>query len=204
VCIDYIFDSFERAGGSWWNKRGQPREKTTGRLDLAALTSLNLRRANSIIDLARADPQRFELLTLPESERVPFKYGPELARYLTEHGDDFVPGDVVVIRGYAPWDKPWRPRVMHMHSFFVYESDPMTGMPIVLAGNPGRPVLQTWQFEAFRTPERSIYYRVRPRLEWLREFITPRAVVPPPISLTIDPREPLAPLDVPVPPASPP
>lgn len=200
VCIDYIFDTFERAGGSWWRKRGEPPGRTEGRLDLAQLTTLNLRRANSILDIARAQPQWLELKELEERERVPFKYGEQLARYLTEHADDFVPGDVVVIRGYAPWDKPWMPRVMHMHSFFVYESDPMTGMPIVLAGNPGRPVLQTWQFEAFRTPERSIHYRVRPRLEWLSSFIAAPSALPPPVALTVDPREPAPPLDVPVPP----
>jgi hypothetical protein len=203
VCIDFIFDTFERASGGWWRPRGQPPAKTRGALELAAVTSLNLRRANSLMDLARAQPAWLELHTIEERERVPFKYGPRLAEYLTEHADDFMPGDVVVIRGYAPWDKPWMPRIMHMHSFFVYESDPMTGMPIVLAGNPGRPVLQTWQFEAFRTPERSIHYRVRPRLEWLRQFIASPAALPPPVPLTVDPRESAPPLDVPVPPTSP-
>jgi hypothetical protein len=77
----------------------------------------------------------------------------------------------VLIKGYAPWDKPWKPRNMHVHSFFVYESDPLTGMPLSLAGNPGQPLLQTWQFEAFRTPERSIWYRVRPKVEWLERVV---------------------------------
>jgi hypothetical protein len=53
----------------------------------------------------------------------------------------------------------------------VYESDPVSGMPIALAGNPGRPLLQTWQFEAFRTPDRSIWYRARPRLDWLENSV---------------------------------
>ena len=75
-------------------------------------------------------------------------------------------------RGYAPWDKPWKPRIMHFHSFFVYEGDPISGMPIALAGNPGRPLLQTWQFEAFRTPDRSIWYRIRPKLDWLERVVS--------------------------------
>jgi hypothetical protein len=119
---------------------------------------------------------------------------------LTEHADHYQAGDVVIIRGYAPWDKPWRPRVMHQHSFFVYETDPMTGMPMVLAGNPGQPVLQTWQFEAFRTPERSIQQRVRPRPAWLRDFLSAPAEVPPPALLTVDPRSSGVPRDVPTPP----
>jgi hypothetical protein len=200
VCIDFIFDSFERASGTWWQRRGEPRARVIGLLDFQGATSLNLRRANSLVELARARADWLELHALPESERIPFKFGSELARYLTQHADDYRPGDVVIIRGEAPWDKPWKPRIMHMHSFFVYETDPMSGMPIVLAGNPGQPVLQTWQFEAFRTPERSIQYRIRPQSAWLRSFLMGPSNVPAVARLTIDPREPRVPVDVPTPP----
>lgn len=200
VCIDFVFDSFERASGTWWQRRSEPRARSVGKLDFSDTTSLNLRRANSLVELARTRPDWLELHALQENERIPFKYAAELARYLTRHADDYRPGDVVIIRGEAPWDKPWKPRVMHMHSFFVYETDPMSGMPIVLAGNPGQPVLQTWQFEAFRTPERSILYRVRPRSAWLRAFLKGPSELPAVARLTIDPREPRVPLDVPTPP----
>jgi hypothetical protein len=203
VCIDFIFDSFERASGTWWQRRGEPRARALGTLDFSGNTSLNLRRANSLVELARARPDWLDRKALPESERIPFKYSPELARYLTRHADDYRPGDVVIIRGEAPWDKPWKPRIMHMHSFFVYETDPMSGMPIVLAGNPGQPVLQTWQFEAFRTPERSIQYRIRPRSAWLRSFLKGPSDLPAVARLTIDPHEPRVPLDVPTPPGVP-
>ena len=203
VCIDFIFDSFERAGGTWWRKRGEPRGRTVGKLDFSSNTSLNLRRANSLVELARSRPDWLELHTLPERERIPFKYGAELARYLTRHADDYEPGDVVIIRGEAPWDKPWQPRIMHMHSFFIYETDPMSGMPIVLAGNPGQPLLQTWQFEAFRTPERSIQHRIRPRSAWLRSFLKGPSDLPAVARLTIDPHETRVPLDVPTPPGVP-
>jgi hypothetical protein len=203
VCIDFIFDTFERAGGKWWLSRSQGPGVTPGRLDLSELTSLDLRRANSIVELAKTQPELFELYTLPESERVPFKYGPKLADYLTEQADHYRPGDIVLIKGYAPWDKPWMPRIMHQHSFFVYEVDPLSGMPIVLAGNPGEPLLQTWQFEAFRTPERSIQYRIRPRVAWLRQFLDAPGDVPPPALLTVDPRAPKVPRDIPTPPGVP-
>jgi hypothetical protein len=203
VCIDFIFDTFERAGGSWWNGRGLPRQRTPGSLNFSALTALDLRRANSIVELAAARPDWLEAHVIPETERIPFKNAAQLARYLTERSADFRPGDIVLIRGYAPWDKPWKPRVMHMHSFFVYESDPMTSMPTVLAGNPGQPVLQTWQFEAFRTPDRSINYRVRPRLEWLRQILTAAPGLPPPAPLSVDARDARIPLDIPTPPGSP-
>jgi hypothetical protein len=82
---------------------------------------------------------------------------------------------------------------MHFHSFFIYETDPVSGMPIALAGNPGRPLLQTWQFEAFRTPDRSIWYRIRPRLDWLEsaganaDFGGP--ATPPPLTAELSEKE---------------
>jgi hypothetical protein len=203
VCIDFIFDSFERASGTWWRRRAEPRARNVGKLDFSNDTSLNLRRANSLVELARSRPDWLELRTLPERERIPFKHGSELAAYLIQHADDFRPGDVVIIRGEAPWDKPWQPRIMHMHSFFVYETDAMSGMPIVLAGNPGQPVLQTWQFEAFRTPERSVQHRIRPRSAWLRSFLKGPSGLPAVARLTIDPREPRVAVDVPTPPGVP-
>jgi hypothetical protein len=192
VCVDFIFDSFERASGTWWRPRGEPRERVVGKLDFTTLPDEQRRRATSFIDYAERHPESFEVYTLPENERVPFKFGKRLADYLVAAAPQFRPGDVVLIRGYAPWDKPWKPKIMHFHSFFVYESDPVTGMPIALAGNPGRPLLQTWQFEAFRTPDRSIWYRVRPRLEWLEQSLNvasaPEVPAPPPLTAELSER----------------
>jgi hypothetical protein len=171
VCVDFVFDSFERASGTWWRPRGEPRERVVGRLDFTTLPDEKRRRATSFIEYAEQHRDAFDVYTLPESERVPFKFGKRLSDYLVANAASFQPGDVVLIRGYAPWDKAWKPKVMHFHSFFVYENDPVSGMPIALAGNPGRPLLQTWQFEAFRTPDRSIWYRIRPRLDWLERSL---------------------------------
>jgi hypothetical protein len=190
VCVDFVFDSFERASGTWWRPRGESRQRVVGKLDFASLPEDKRRRATSFIEYAEQHPESFDVYTLPEAERVPFKFGKRLSDYLATSGT-FRPGDVVLIRGYAPWDKPWKPRIMHFHSFFVYESDPLTGMPIALAGNPGRPLLQTWQFEAFRTPDRSIWYRIRPKLDWLERVVAPTdaAERPAPPPLTAELRE---------------
>ncbi len=188
VCVDFIFDTFERAGGTWWRERGQPRERVVGKLDFATLTKEPLRRATSFIELAKSHPEWFDIYAVPERDRVAFKWGQQLSDYLTANADQFEPGDIVLIKGYAPWDKKWMPKIMHTHSFFVYESDPLSGMPLSLAGNPGRALLQTWQFEAFRTPERSIWYRIRPHTAWLRQIVKtlsdrPAALGPPPLTM---------------------
>ena len=142
-----------------------------GKLDLHTLSDETRRRGTGFVDFATSNPNDFEVELLPDKERVPFKFGGDLARYLVKEGDRFQAGDVVLIKGYAPWDKPWRPKVMHVHSFFIFDNDPITGFPTLLAGNPGRALLQTWQFEAFRTPDRSIWYRVRPHLSWLERIV---------------------------------
>lgn len=184
VCVDFLFDTFERASGTWWRGRSEPRGRVIGKLDFETGSNPTLRRATSFVDLARARSDWFSVEEIPESERIAFKYGRRLAEYLKQQAERFSPGDIVMIRGYAPWDKPWKPPVMHVHSFFIYESDPVTGMAITLAGNPGRPLLQTWQFEAFRTPERSLWYRIRPKLAWLESVTEPlsdKLPVPPPL-----------------------
>lgn len=192
VCVDFVFDTFERASGTWWRSRGEKRERVIGGVDFKTLEDETMRRATSIIDYANQHPEWFELDTLAESERIPFKFANPFADFLVSNADRFRAGDVVLIRGYAPWDKPWKPRIMHFHSFFVYETDPLTGQPLALAGNPGRPLLQTWQFEAFRTPERSIWYRIRPKLGWLESIMGDRTgvePVPSPPPLTVELRD---------------
>jgi hypothetical protein len=192
VCVDFIFDTFERASGTWWRSRGEKRERVIGGVDFKTLEDETMRRATSVIDYANQHPEWFELDTLLESERVPFKLAKPFADFLVSDADRFRAGDIVLIRGYAPWDKPWKPKIMHFHSFFVYETDPLTGQPLALAGNPGRPLLQTWQFEAFRTPERSIWYRIRPKLGWLESILGDRADVAPlpaPAPLTVELRD---------------
>jgi hypothetical protein len=192
VCVDFIFDTFERASGTWWRSRGEKRERVLGGVDFKTLEDETMRRATSVIDYANEHPEWFELDTLAESERVPFKLAKPFADFLVSDADRFRAGDIVLIRGYAPWDKPWKPKIMHFHSFFVYETDPLTGQALALAGNPGRPLLQTWQFEAFRTPERSIWYRIRPKLGWLESALGNRADVEPvasPPPLTVELRD---------------
>jgi hypothetical protein len=176
VCVDFLFDTIERASGTHYRARGEPRERVMGGLDFGTMADENLRRATSFVEYAQNRPESFDVHMLTEQERVEFKHRQKFADYLVREADHYQAGDVVMIRGYTPWDR--RNNLMHFHSFFVYENDPLTGQPIVLAGNPGKPLLQTWQFEAFRTPDRSIWYRIRPHVDWLAAGITPSTEPP--------------------------
>jgi hypothetical protein len=161
VCVDFITDSWERMSGTHWSKRDEKRERHLGRLDFDRLGIQNRRSVENLIDFAVAHPDWFELLLVPETERVAFADRSAFFRRLYDLRFDFQPGDVVAIFGPRDDEK------LHYHSFFVVADDPMTEMPILLAANAGRPRIRTWEGEMQNAPRRSIIARIRPRLEWL-------------------------------------
>jgi hypothetical protein len=80
-------------------------------------------------------------------------------------------GDIVAILGPRDDDK------LHYHSFIVVASDPVSGMPIEVAANAGRPRIRSWEGEMANAPRRSIFARVRPRQIWLDSFLSSQAGV---------------------------
>lgn len=186
VCIDFMFDTFKRAAGSWWRPlHDGKRERTSGRLDLTEYPSDFLRSTYFFLNLANDRPDMFDLLRIPKREQIELGYKERFFRWLSKRVEDFQPGDIVLIRGRTPWD----PVEEHTHSFFVYEIDPLSGIPIAIAGNAGPANLWSWETEARRTPNRTVRSRVRPQLEWLETFVDTSgrdALTPPPLILTGD------------------
>lgn len=177
VCTDFLVDTFERASGTWWRGRGKPPGRSEGMFAFTSFDRSRLRDVTNLVEFAQSNPDWFDVKTLPEAERIPFERKRNFYEYLLDNAGTFESGDIVVVKGYVPWDDR---RVAHYHSFFVYETDPVTGMPLVIAGNPGRPVLRSWEQEVRRTPKRSILHRVRPRLPWLESIIKMDGVEPDP------------------------
>jgi len=176
VCIDFITDTFERAGGSWYRgKAAKRRERTTGKLELAALGLKDDRRTPSFIRFARQREDLFEVLSFPANRRIEVGHKERFFRWLAQNVDAFAPGDIVLIRGPIPRD----PDHEHSHTFFIYEIDPITGVPIAVAGNAGHANLWTWETEARRAPHRTLRTRIRPRLEWLQSFLATDSTEPP-------------------------
>jgi hypothetical protein len=171
VCIDFVWDTIERASGTWWEKFGEEPRRVVGKIDFKTYSDTTLRRADSLVRYAKSHPERFDLTVVPDRERVPMWQKDRFFNYLVRNAGDFQVGDVVVIRGYTSFERRWERRVMHYHSFFVYEVDPVSGVPIALVGNPGRPGIRTWFFEGLRTPKRAIWYSVRPKVEWLEGIV---------------------------------
>jgi hypothetical protein len=177
VCIDFVTETLERASGTWWRGRGKPPGRDIGGLDFDALLQTSppsgipqrhRRQVTTFINYAKAHAEQFDYRYIPEKRRVAYLTKHDFYRRLARDADSYAPGDIVIIRGFAPWD---RFSVPHYHAFYVYESDPVTGMPILLAGNNGRPRILSWEPVMARAPNRSVNYRIRPKLEWLAQAI---------------------------------
>jgi hypothetical protein len=177
VCVDFLTDTLERTSGTFFRPRGEKPERVVGKLDFDALVSnrLEMRGVPGLVVFARAHPDWFDV----EDVEEPIELGDRTRffGYLADHVEDFAPGDAVLIKGKTPWD----PGHVHYHSFFVYETDPITGMPLVVLGNAGRPGLRSWETEVRRTPKRVIVHRLRFSTEWLEQItgVPPLTSVPP-------------------------
>lgn len=176
VCIDFITDTLERASGTWWQAQPEARTKQIGRLDFSNLGIENRRSVETFVAFAWDRPDLFDVFDLPATEQIPFRRRARFFEHLYEHRDRYAPGDVVVILGLRDDEK------YHYHSFFVHSADPVTGMPMLVASNAGRPRVRSWEHELRNAPKRSIRTRIRPRLEWLEQVLEPgrsARVVPP-------------------------
>lgn len=181
VCIDFMIDTFERAGGAWWLPRSaKVRQKTVGRLNLGDFSRSRLRQTTYLRELALERTDMFDVLDVPERERIELGYKDRFFAWLGKRVSDFQAGDMILIRGLTPWDEIDE----HTHSFFIYETDPLSGVPIAIAGNAGPANLWSWETEARRTPKRTVRTRIRPKLQWLETFIDTSSrdpIVPPPL-----------------------
>lgn len=174
VCIDFVYDTWERASGTWYQPMvrtgpGQTLTPAPGRTDgglrIDELGIENRRRVSKFLQYAEAHPELFDLWKMPPEDRVLFTEHERFFDGLRRHADQFRVGDVLVVR---------RPksgaRALH-HNLIVMATDPILGIPTLLAGNAARPRLQTFDGAMQITPRRYLEYRIRPRATWLDEAV---------------------------------
>ena len=160
VCIDFVIDVPERWSGSWWTDKGTPPTRTKGFLDLSRL-DFNRRKVSALLAFARDNPDILDLHTVPPKRRVAFELTTAFYRFVESLSARTEPGDTLVIFGLRSDERN------HWHAFNVYATDPMRGVPYLLAGNAGTANVQVWDDVMKSAPLRSIRYRVRFRPEWL-------------------------------------
>ncbi len=163
VCIDFVVDSLERAGGAWYARAGEAPAHAPGSIDFDGTGMLNRRNVEEFLALARRRSDWFDLRPAPPEEQVPFKWRDRFFSQLYAHRAEYQPGDIVVILGERDDAK------LHYHSFFVFDADPVTGMPTLVAGNSGRPRVRAWAAEMASAPKRSVFARVRLRSTFLEQ-----------------------------------
>jgi hypothetical protein len=166
VCIDFVLDTFERAGGSWWQPRDSKRERS-GRLAFDDRALENRRSVESFLDFARSHTEAFEVYDVPAQERVPLRDRGQFFQSIYRLRSELRRGDIVAILGPRDDEK------LHYHSFLIVGSDPLSGMPTELAANAGRPRIRSWEGEMQNAPKRSVLSRVRPRAPWLDGLLSP-------------------------------
>jgi hypothetical protein len=163
VCIDFLVDTLERAGGAWYAPMtGSPPKpapkRSPGQIDFRALNLDNRRSAASFVKMARSHGELFEVWDNPT--RVPFTQRAEFFKYLADNSDTIQPLDLVIIFGV----KKGKP---HYHSMIALEQDPITGVPTLIVSNAGVPREHTLEGIMQYSPKRSIKHRVRLKRPWI-------------------------------------
>ncbi len=162
VCIDFVLDTYERASGTWFAGRNEERKRVTGRVDFERFDMPNRRSVEAVADYFRSNPGTFSIWDLEPDQRIRFAQREAFYDFLREHADRFRVGDVVLIHGPRGGEA-------HYHSFIVSRSDPITGMPVEVAENAGKPRLRSWHSAMQSGPLRTIRSVMTPELSWLRQ-----------------------------------
>jgi hypothetical protein len=171
VCIDFVMDTLERSSGSWFRARGERRERVHGLLDFDSFGLDNRRSVGTFVTFAEAHPDWFEVSEVAPEARIAFHDHAAFFADIYAHRDEYRPFDIVTIFGLRSDGK------LHYHSFFVAERDPLTGMPIAVVANAGRPRIRSWENELQNAPQRAILAHIRPKLVWLESNVVPEPSV---------------------------
>lgn len=159
VCVDFVLDTFERAGGTWFRPRGEKPGRERGRFDFDDSGIKNRRGVIGFGEFAEEHAELFEMRRFQGQERIPFGERSRFFAFLRDHADEVRPGDVISIQGMK------RDNHVHQHAIFVERADPVTGFPFGLADQMKRPRRRTWEGIMAEAPKRSLFYRARPREE---------------------------------------
>jgi len=156
VCVDFVLDTWERAAGTWYRGRGDAPGRTDGAVDFSKIDGLGRRSLASILAFAAEPGAPIERYDVPRPDRVPLARDEEFVRALLRVAPEVREGDAVVIHGLRLQDMR-----EHYHSAIVLRTEPLTGVPMLVADNQGRPRIGSLVTAMRAAPLRSIKHRLR-------------------------------------------
>jgi hypothetical protein len=156
VCIDFVFDAWERGGGTWYAPRGEAPDRTSGAIDADRAGEIPRRNVTRLVEYAAGEGAVLHRYDVPRENRVALAEGREYARAIARSADAFREGDALVIYGLRLQDMR-----NHHHAILVIRTEPMTGVPMVVADNQTRPRFRTLAGAMQAAPLRSIHQRLR-------------------------------------------
>ena len=166
VCIDFITDVVERFSGRWWPEQtAQSTSRTEGRVNIR--NYMSYRQVRRLVQLAENLPYVASLFTFKREDRVPFRERESFFQNIWKHRDEMRIADVIVIYGLRSDGRN------HWHSFYVYDTDPVYGMPITLTDQAGHASIRSWTSIMSTAPRRFVRNRVRWNPFWV---LDPEAV----------------------------
>ena len=159
VCADFIVDTIDRTAGTWYAASLKYPKRNIGHFDMRSemkASKLIPERVPDLMTYFHANPDKFNII-LDNLEGEGPNTGNTLAlqEWLNLKGAQY--GDIIFIRGRAPWDHE---KEMHYHSLFVSGVDKNNNVTLVF-GNPGYPVERTLKAEMNRAPKRHVIAIVR-------------------------------------------
>ena len=162
VCIDFITDAVERSTGRWWPRaEAEERRAREGRINIRDY--MPYRQVSRLVEMAELHPRAVSRRSFSKGESPAFEKAASFHAALKKHRDDWREGDVVVIYGLRDDGRN------HWHSFYVYETDPVFGIPTVLVDQAGHARLRPWNVIMRAAPKRSVHHRVRWNPRWLEQ-----------------------------------
>ncbi len=162
VCIDFIFDTLERASGRWFKGRRKRPGLSPGFLDFSSLEGLQRRQTPSVLEYAALPETPIRRYDVPDELQVPFRQRRRFAEAVARISDRIREGDVLVIHGLREEDME-----PHYHTVLVLRRDPISGVPTLVAGNAGRPRIRSLAAAMRSAPRRMIKHRLRIDDDWL-------------------------------------
>ena len=156
VCVDFIMDTWERSSGTWYAKRGETPTRAEGDIDFYALEGVSRRYISSLLYHATLEGSPFSRYDIPQRDWAPLERRRRYVRKLLKHANHYQEGDLLVIHGLREEDMQ-----EHFHTVLILRTDPVTGLPVLIADNQGRPRITTLVQAMRAAPKRSVKYRLR-------------------------------------------